>query len=167
VRQRSSKPKAPPSGSALDAGLRLLAGRAHSRAELKRKLARRGFDPEAVEAATVRLSDLGYLDDRAFAAGLTRRRSASRGPLAISAELAAKGVDRITAQTALGALTPEAQLEAATRLAERLCDAGPRLAYREMRDRIGAKLVRRGFSSAVAGAAARAVLEGTPDPPGA
>ncbi len=162
---RSSKHK--PGGTAFDAGVRLLARRAHSRAELGRKLVRRGYEAADVESALRRLSQGGYLDDSAFADGLVRRRSVTRGPLALSAELAARGVERGLADAAVSRLTPENQLEMATRLAERLYGSGPRLAYREMLDRVGSKLVRRGFAPGIVREACRAVMAGTPADAGA
>jgi regulatory protein len=149
-----------PSGTAVDSGLRYLAARAHSRLELRRKLARKGYEADEVEAALQRLAELGYLDDAAFARGLVRRRSASRGPAAVAAELASKGIDREGVAAALAGLGPEAQLEAATRLAERLYAERPVPGYREMLDRIGTKLVRRGYSGSVVREACRAVLAG-------
>jgi SOS response regulatory protein OraA/RecX len=110
-----------------------------------------------------RLDELGYLDDRSFAEGHVRRRGAIRGPLALSAELAARGVDRAHADTALAGFDPEAQLAAATRLAERLHARKPGTAYRQVLDEIGSKLMRRGFSAATVRAACRAVLSGAED----
>jgi regulatory protein len=163
VAPKSSNPRAkprPPAGSALDAGLRLLARRAHSRVELRRKLQRRGHEPDEVESALSRLAELGYVDDAAFARGLVRRRSATRGPLALAAELAAKGIDRTGIADALEGIDEDSQVAAAARLAERLYAEEPLPGYREMLDRIGSKLIRRGFSSGVARAACRAVLAG-------
>lgn len=151
----------PPAASAYEAGVRLLARRAHSRAELQRKLARRGYGGDEVEGAMARLGGLGYLDDEAFAAGHVRRRAATKGPLALAAELAARGVNRAAADAALAALGREAQVAAATRLAERMCGRKPPAGYREMLDTIGAKLLRRGFSQTVAREACRAVWSGT------
>ncbi|MGA8922665.1 MAG: regulatory protein RecX, partial [Candidatus Dormiibacterota bacterium] len=147
--------------SALDVGLRLLGRRAHSRAELGRKLGRRGYPEIEVRSAVDRLMELGYLDDRAFAEGHVRRRQAGLGPLALSAELSARGVDRQVADGALARFDGEAQLASATRLAERLYGRKPHAGYREMLDAIGPKLLRRGFSSGVARAACRAVWDGT------
>lgn len=110
------------------------------------------------------LVELGYLDDRSFAQGLVRRRGAVRGPLALSAELAAKGVDRASAQAAIAEFDPEAQLLSATRLAERLHGRTPVASYREMLDRVGSKLLRRGFSTTVVRAACWSVLSGAPPP---
>ena len=166
MKRRSSKPtRRAPSGTALDAGLRLLARRAHSRVELRRKLERRGHELPEVEAALRRLTELGYVDDAAYARGLVRRRSVARGPLALAAELSAKGIDRAGIAEALQDVDEESQLAAATRLAERLYAEKPLPGYQEMLDRIGSKLIRRGFSSSVVRAACRAVLAGAAGTP--
>jgi regulatory protein len=165
VPRRSSKPQSPV--AALDAGLRLLARRAHSRVELRRKLSRRGYEEEDIRAALRRLAELGYVDDASFAAGHIRRRSASLGPMALSAELAARGVDKHTAGAALRAFDRDAQLAAATRLAERLCGRNRPAGYGELLDTVGVKLLRRGFPQAVARDACRAVwarATGAPNP---
>ena len=159
---RGSRPKAPPAGSAFDAGLRLLASRAHSRLELRQKLHRRGYDLADVEAALSRLAELGYVDDRAFARGLVRRRSEVRGPRALAGELSARGIDRAGIADALEAVDEGTQLAAATRLAERLYAEKPLAGYKEVLDRIGSKLMRRGFTAGVVRAACRAVLAGGP-----
>ena len=166
MRQRTSRGRASkpiPAVGALDAGLRLLGRRAHSRFELRRKLGRRGYTEVETEAALSRLLELGYLDDQSFAEGLVRRRGAIRGPLALSAELAARGVDRAHADTAIAAFDSDAQLAAATRLAERLYARKPQAGYRDMLNTIGPKLMRRGFSANVVRAACRAVLPGAED----
>ena len=154
VARRSSSP---PLGTAIDAGLRYLGARSHSRVELGRKLARKGFEDDEVKAALDRLTELGYLDDDAFARAVVRRRSTSRGQIAIVAELLAKGVSRPAADEAVAGFDPAAQLEAATRLAERLYAEKPPPGYREMLDRIGSKLARRGYSTTIVRAACQAV----------
>lgn len=165
---RSSKPKAaPPASSVLDAGLRLLTRRAHSRVELRRKLARRGYEEDEINGALRRLAELGYMDDAAFAASHVRRRSASRGPLALAAELAARGVDRHTVGAAVRAFDRPAQVAAATRLAERLCARIRPAGYNELLDSVGTRLLRRGFSPAVAREACRAAWLGTASTPDA
>jgi regulatory protein len=162
-RPQATSASRPQAINALDAGLRLLGRRAHSRVELSRKLGRRGYPADETEAALVRLAELGYLDDRSFAEGLVRRRGAIRGPLALSAELAARGVDRALADGALAGFDAEAQLAAATHLAERLYARKPQAGYREMLNAIGSKLMRRGFSANVVRAACRAALPGAED----
>ena len=162
--QRTSKGRRaghPPQGGALDAGLRLLGRRAHSAAELRKKLGRRGYDEDQVERAMARLAELGYLDDRAFAFGHVRRRSASLGPLALGAELSARGIDRATAGEALASVDPDAQLASAIRLAERACARRRPDGLRQVLDLVGPKLMRRGFAPGVIRAACKAVWLGT------
>jgi regulatory protein len=147
---------------AFDAGLRLLARRAHSRLELTYKLRRRGFGEAVVAETMARLLELGYLDDASFARGLVRRRASLRGPLALSAELAVRGVDRAQADEAIAAFDPEAQIASATRLAERLYAKAAPMSYRELLDRVGSKLSRRGFSTTVVRAACRNLMSAPP-----
>jgi regulatory protein len=51
----------------LEVGVRILALRDHSEAELARKLRGRGYQAEETALALVRLRELGYLDDLRFA----------------------------------------------------------------------------------------------------
>ncbi|MDG4866848.1 regulatory protein RecX [Guyparkeria sp. 1SP6A2] len=72
----------------------LLARREHSRLELSRKLADRGFSPEEVEPVLDRLVEEGWQSDRRYAESLLRARSTRRyGPERIAFELAQQGVD--------------------------------------------------------------------------
>jgi regulatory protein len=130
--------------------VRLLASRAHSARELRIKLARRGHPADEVGEALDRLRAGGYLDDAAYARALIGRRSSSRGGRAMAAELAAKGVDREVAQAALGEIEGADQIAAAVNVARRMQRAGP-----TDLQRIGTRLLRRGFSMEVARAALR------------
>ncbi len=161
--RRSSKPKAPPTEPAYEAGIRLIAGRAHSEAELRRKLLRRGHAEGDIDEAVFRLLARGLLGDEAFARSYVRRRSRSLGPLAISAELAARGVDREVTQAAVAALEPDAMMLAAYRLALRLAGDTRFVSYRELLHGVGAKLLRRGFPMDVARGACQGVWSGTPE----
>ena len=145
--------------------MRLLARRAHSRLELRRKLARRGYGGEEVDGVVARLMQQRYLDDAAFAAGHVRRRSESHGPLAIAAELAARGVDRETADGAVQRLEPGRSLSTAHRIAERLAGGATYGTYRELLHSVGPKLLRRGFSMSVARAACDLIWQGTAEGP--
>ena len=170
MRMRSSSREASgtvrrPQTSALGAGLRILGMRAHSRVEMQRKLSRRGYSPDEIESALVRLEELGYVNDLAFAEGLVRQRSASRGPRALSAELAQKGVGRAQADRALASYNDALQLASAMRIIERTYGKRDITEYREMLDRVGSKLLRRGFSTIVVRAACSAVLSGASQHP--
>lgn len=88
---RRKRPEPTPAQRALG----LLVRREHSRKELGRKLAARGVEPEAAEAAIDKLADAGWQDDARFAEQLVRSRAATgHGPLRIRAELATHGLAR-------------------------------------------------------------------------
>ncbi len=125
------------------------------------KLGRRGYDEADIDAAVARLLEMGLLDEGSFAAGHVRRRSASVGPLALSAELAARGIERSTAAAALERFDRAAQLAAAERLARRLAGSRSYAGYKELLDRVGPKLVRRGFAPSIARLACDALWSGT------
>ena len=128
---------------------------------MQRKLARRGYSSEEVDAALARLDELGYLNDSSFAEGLVRVRSAARGPRALSAELARRGVGRAQADSALASYDDALQLASAMRIIERTYGKREITEYREMLDRVGNKLLRLGFSSTIVRGACRAVMAGT------
>jgi regulatory protein len=128
---------------------------------MQRKLAQRGYTSEEVDAALARLHELGYLNDLSFAEGLVRVRSASRGPRALSAELARRGVGRAQADRALASYDEALQLASAMRIIERAYGKREITDYREMLNRVGSKLLRKGFSAITVRAACRAVISGT------
>jgi len=128
---------------------------------MQRKLARRGYTSEEVDAALARLDELGYLNDLSFAEGLVRVRSASRGPRALSAELARRGVGRAQADRALASYNDALQLASAMRIIERTYGKREITVYHEMLDRVGNKLLRLGFSTTIVRGACRAVIAGT------
>ena len=173
MRQRSSNSRQggvtsakPPPGDPVETGLRLLSRRDHSREELRRKLSRRGHEKQAIEEAMERIHRSYRLDDQAFARSYVRRRSSAKGPMAIAVELAARGIDRASAEAALAEFGAAEQLQAATLLAFRLYSRQREdLDYRQVVDRIGAKLLRRGFSTSIARAACRSVIAGAARPP--
>jgi regulatory protein len=71
----------------------LLANREHSRIELARKLAGRGFDAVAVEAALAHLAETGLLDEHRLAeAYVAERLHKGFGPVRIRQELQGKGL---------------------------------------------------------------------------
>jgi regulatory protein len=76
------------------AALRLLASREHFRAELRRKLAGRGQNPELIEPVLDSLEDRNALSDRRFVESfIAFRVGRGFGPLRIRAELLEKGLD--------------------------------------------------------------------------
>jgi regulatory protein len=91
--------KLEPQGAALDepactrVGLELLARREHSRRELTRKLAARGFPDEVIAPVLDELERTGALANARFTDSFVRSRIAKgQGPQRIRAELAQRGI---------------------------------------------------------------------------
>lgn len=145
--------------------MRLLSRRPYASAELSRRLLSLGYPEDEVRPALGVFAELGYIDDATFAEMHVRRRSGRRGPRALAAELAARGVDRDTAQHAIGALDRDSQVRAAVRLVHRSVGGKRPASYDELLDTAGAKLLRRGFSHAIAWAACREVWTGASSTP--
>src|SRR3954453_2296167 len=81
---------------AIEAALRLLAMSQRSEKELRDRLKKRGFRKAAVEAAITRVSEMGYVNDAAYARFFVEARQSStpRSRRALAFELGRKGVDR-------------------------------------------------------------------------
>ena len=96
----------------LAAGLRFLEARSRSVAEVRRRLAEAGYRAELIDGAITRLTELGMLDDAAFASQWveSRDRAHPRGEHALIIELRQKGIDAPTI-----AATLKARREAAVR----------------------------------------------------
>jgi regulatory protein len=156
----------------LEAGARFLEARWRSVAEVRRRLTLAGYRPDLVEDAIGRLTELGMLDDAAFARAWveSRDRARPRGERALRQELALKGIDRGLADEVLSerrgdpAEASDVDAEAAARLIarhRRTIDRGRDA--RARRERAYALLVRNGFDSEVASAAARAAAAASTD----
>ena len=74
--------------------LKLLGLRSHSREEIQRKLVKKRYDQEEIDAAMERLVEQGLVDDRTFSMELIRSRSRQKpsGKLKLRAELQKRGV---------------------------------------------------------------------------
>jgi regulatory protein len=132
----------------------LLARREHSLAELRDKLAARGFAPVDIDDAVAALGREGLADDtrfvEAFVAARIRR---GQGPLRIRAELAERGIAAETVARCLAAACDWRRLAREVRV--KRFGAGLPQEFRE-RARQARFLEQRGF----AGAEVRAALEG-------
>ncbi len=81
---------------ALDTAYRLLAGRPHTRAEIKRKLARKGAGAEIIVQVLEELTRKGYIDedDMALRWAQSLVRDRLWGPLKVAVYLMQKGLGR-------------------------------------------------------------------------
>lgn len=101
--------------------LRLLTLRARTRAELATTLARRGIDAAIAEQVLVRFSEVGLIDDAAFAESYVHSGHVYQGlgRRALAVRLRRRGVDEQTAGEALAAVDPESEAEMARALVRR------------------------------------------------
>ena len=137
-------------GSSFDCCLRVLALRDHSEAELRRKLAAKGYQEEDVEMSVARLKELGYLDDlrfaRSFASSALRNGRGYGSRLKL--ELSRRGVARAIVSEVLGELSQEfseAEL-LGEMMARRYAGFDPATATDKEKRRIVGYLQRKGFS---------------------
>jgi regulatory protein len=145
-------------GTAKDRALGFLAVRWRSREELRRRLARAGFDPDEIDQTLEDLERAGLIEDARFARELVRDQAGRRlsGDRAILASLRQKGVAADVAEAALEDAGDEAARarSLAERRAARLSGLSPEAAYR----RLYGTLMRRGYPPGLAREACRAAL---------
>ena len=109
--------------------LRALTGAPKTRQQLADLLVQRGVPDDAAEMVLDRFTEVGLIDDAAFARAWVSSRQAGRGLArrALSAELRAKGVEPEVAAEAVGEVDDEDERTAARRLVERRMGAMSRL----------------------------------------
>lgn len=128
----------------------LLSRHAWTRADLTRRLRRRGAPAEVAAEVVDDLTDRGHLDDAAFARHWVQTRSTrGYGPARLRAELATRGVASGVVEAALGELTRADALEAARAVAARRIRALARLDPDRAAARLRDHLLRRGFAAGV------------------
>jgi regulatory protein len=141
--------------------LRLLTAAPRTRAELATALHRRGVPADAAEAILERFTDVGLIDDAAFARAWVESRHYSRGlsRRSLSAELRQHGVDADEIREAVSTLDPEEEVATARRLVEQKL-AGTRSQPPDARIRRAAgTLARKGYPPGLVFRLIKEVLE--------
>jgi regulatory protein len=136
-----------PEAQARQICLRLLTIAPRTRAQLATALRRRGIPAEAAEAVLGRFTDVGLIDDAAFARAWVESRHYSRGlsRRSLSAELRRQGVQTEEIREAVDTLDPEQEVATARRLVQQKM-AGTRGQPPEVRARRAAgTLARKGY----------------------
>jgi regulatory protein len=142
---------------AMGRALNLLGYRARSEAEIRDRLKRYGYIRETTDAVVLRLQELGYLDDAAFARLKAREKARRYGPRRVSLELKKSGVRETLAREVVReefagrSEVGEARSAAARRYNGRGSDAEARRVY--------GFLIRRGYSAEVCAQVAREYRE--------
>ncbi|TDQ52103.1 recombination regulator RecX [Actinorugispora endophytica] len=156
-----TRPEADPEAKAREICLRLLTFAPRTRAQLADALRKRDIPDEAAEAVLSRYSEVGIIDDAAFAGAWVESRHAGRGLArrALASELRRRGVDEETVRGAVDELSPE-QEEATARSLIRRKLAGTRGRSAEVRTRrLMGMLARKGYPAGLAYRLIRAELE--------
>jgi regulatory protein len=141
--------------------LRALTGAPKTRQQLADLLAKRGVPDEAAEAVLDRFTEVGLIDDAAYAQAWVSSRQAGRGLArrALSAELRAKGVDPEVAAEAVQAVGDDDERAAARRLVDRKVGAMRRLDRTTATRRLMGMLARKGYNGGLAAAVVREALD--------
>jgi len=138
--------------SARQIALRLLESAPRTRAELERAMARRGVPADAATAVLDRFTEVGLIDDEAFAAAWVTSRHTGRGlgRRALSAELRRRGVADDTVREAVQTVSADDERTAAVALVERRLRAMNGLSRDVKVRRLVGMLARKGFSQSLA-----------------
>ena len=148
--------------------LRLLTLQPRTRAELAVALARRGVPDDAAGTVLSRFTEVGLIDDRAFAAAWVDSRHAGRGlsRRALAAELRRRGVDGEIVGEAVAVVDAEAEERAARQLVDRRLASTRRLDQPARVRRLAGMLARKGYPGALAMRVVREALAAEGADPG-
>lgn len=141
---------------ARDVIYRALGMRDHSRAELRMKLARKGFDEELTERMLDKFVAAGLVDDAAFAQRWvqSRHQFSGRGRRALAQELRTKGVGEVEAAAALDTVSRDDERVRAAELVDRklarLEIPEDRVDRDKLTQRLVGMLARRGYNQSLA-----------------
>ena len=145
-----------------DEVLRLLKVRPRSAGEIRRELVRRKHRAEAIGAVVADFEETGLLDDRLFARLWIRERIERKGfgRRRIASELAQKGVDREIVESELDSgFDEEGEAAVAQRAARARLRRLQSVPLETRKRRVYTYLMRSGFSSDIAAAAVKSVMQ--------
>jgi regulatory protein len=127
--------------------LRLLDTQPRTRAELAAALARRGVPDDAADSVLSRFTEVGLIDDEAFAAAWVDSRHAGRGLArrALAGELRRRGVAAATVEEAVLRVDPAAEEATARALVRRRLASTAALDPAARARRLIGQLARRGY----------------------
>ena len=162
-RTREKRPEEPvePSAAAREICLRQLSHGPRTAAQLAAAMARKGIEEEVASEVLERFTDVGLIDDVAFAEAWVESRHAGRGLArrALAHELRTRGVDTAVIAVAVAELDPERELETARALAVKRLASTRGLETPARFRRVASVLARKGYSEAVAYRVIREALE--------
>lgn len=160
--------EADPEGVGRTILLDTLTGQARTRKELADKLAGRGVPDEVATELLDRFTEVGLIDDRAFAGAWVESRHRSRGlaPRALAQELRRKGVDDEDTKAALEQIDEDDQRTAARALVDKKLRSMRGLDHQVATRRLAGMLARKGYPAGLAFSVVREALAGRDDADG-
>jgi regulatory protein len=137
-----------------------LTGQARSRKELADKLAKRGVPDDLAASLLDRFTEVGLIDDAAFARQWVESRHRSRGlaPMALKQELRRKGIDDDAAAEALEQIDETDQREAARALVDKKLRSMRGLDHQVATRRLAGLLARKGYPAGLTFSVVRETL---------
>ena len=145
--------------------LRQLAMAPRSRAELLQKLAQRGCTADVADAVLDRMTQVGLVDDEAYAHMLVRTQQAGRGlaKRALARELRTKGIEDHLAEEALTSISDADERDRARALVDKKLRAMHGLGIEVQTRRLVGMLARKGYSSNMTYAVIREAIADAPE----
>ena len=145
--------------------LRQLALSPKSRKQLRDKLRQRNCPDEVAEAVLDRLTQVGLVDDEAYAGMLVRSQQSGRGLArrALARELRSRGVDDDTARATLESIDPEDERDRARRLVAKKLSSMHGLEATVQIRRLAGMLARKGYPGELAMSVIREALAQAPE----
>lgn len=142
--------------------LRQLAMAPRSRAQLEQKLRQRGCPDDVAQQVLDRMTEVGLVDDEAFAELLVRSKQSARGLArkALAHELRKKGIDGDVADEALAQVAPSDERVKAEELVAKKLRSLHGLDADTQARRLAGMLARKGYSGEVAWPVIRDAIDG-------
>ncbi|MDQ1537453.1 MAG: regulatory protein [Actinomycetota bacterium] len=145
--------------------LRQLAMAPRSRAELMQKLAQRGCATDVAATVLDRMTEVGLVDDEAYAQMLVRSQQAGRGLAkgGLARQLRTKGIEDDVAAEALASISDADEWDRARALVDKKLRAMHGLGLVVQTRRLAGMLARKGYSSSVSFAVIREAVADAPE----
>jgi regulatory protein len=153
--KESDKPEADPLSVAKSIALRQLSMAAKSRFQLEQSLAKKGVTPEIIQVCLDRLTEVGLIDDLAYAGMLVRSRCVTKkvSRSVLRMELRQKGIADQHIEEALGQISDDDEYKMASELVTKKMRAmnglAPEVKQRRLFDFLSRKGYRPGIVTAV------------------
>jgi len=145
--------------------LRQLAMAPRSRAELEAKLAQRDCPADVAAAVLDRMTEVGLVDDEAYALTLVRSQQAGRGlaKRALARELHNKGIEDDLADAALASISDADERDRARALVDKKLHAMHGFGIDVQTRRLAGMLARKGYSPSLTYAVIREAIADAPE----